>query len=482
MTTILQGIRIWNTGEQITVRLPDGLDDSAVNSSHTSAEQLDYIRIIDASSWIIAPGLADPHVHFRDPGQTDKETMATGCAAAAAGGYTNVLIMPNTIPAMDGQSTNGANALEDLEHRTGLPVRYSLCVSASKDRSGIEASDINDWKHTLADGSSHFEHPVIAISDDGSAVSDVTLDTVIQNALEADIPFIDHCEHHDTGVMNEGDISRKLGLPGIPAETELRIVERDIKKARTTGVHLHLQHVSTAAAFDAIRAAKAEGVPVTCETAPHYMALNDSAVAKYGTYAKMNPPLRSENDRLATLEAICDGTVDMIATDHAPHTTEEKGNGALDAMLTAPNGIIGLETAYPVVRQTLVETGYIDDERLIELMSVEPNKLMGAEVFDISAYAASHHGEIDFSSPEIKKLATSHLSVTSDSRPHPDVVILAPHEQWTIDASNFVSKARNTPFNGWNVTGRVVATICNATTTFQRFNDYAHLASTPDVR
>lgn len=458
MTVILHNIRVWDTGENITVRVPDGQDAT---------------RSFNASEWMIAPGFADPHVHFRDPGQTDKETMQSGAAAAAHGGYTNVLIMPNTEPAADGCTYDGVNALEDLEHRGNLPVRYSLCVSASKGRSGNEASDPADWKDMRAGGERHFNHPVVAMSDDGSAVTARTLDGVVRNCVDYKLPFIDHCEHHKTGVMNEGDTSRRLGLPGIPADTELAIVERDIHIARVTGVHLHLQHVSTAAAFEAIRQAKDDGVHITCETAPHYLALDDSDVEKYGTYAKMNPPLRSAHDRLATLEAVCDGTVDMIATDHAPHTAQEKGFGALDAMLTAPNGIIGLETAYPVLRKVLVEAGYIDDSRLIELMSVEPNRLLGAESFDIAGYAHAHNAQIDFTSEEIRAYTTHDLSQTDIPGQHPDVVILAPDEQWIIRADNFASAARNTPFNAWSVRGRVLATVCNAVMTYSRLGEYA---------
>lgn len=459
MTIILRDIRVWNTEEKITVRLP-----------HNGEE----VRGIDASAWIIAPGFADPHVHFRDPGQTDKETMESGARAAARGGYTNVLIMPNTLPALDGVTYDGANALDDLEHRENLPVRYALCASASLERSGGEASRYDDWKDALRGGEAHYKHPVVAISDDGSAVTSATLDTVVDNCLKADVPFIDHCEHHKTGVMNEGEVSRRLGLLGIPAETELDIVERDIKKCRTTGVHLHLQHVSTAAAFDAVRRAKDEGINVTCETAPHYLALDDSAIEDYGTYAKMNPPLRSAADRLATLEAVCDGTVDMIATDHAPHTAEEKGYGSRDAMMTAPNGIIGLETAYPILHKILVEAGYIDDARLIELLSVEPNALMGAESFDIAGFAHSHDNVIDFESEDIQSMTTADLSETDITGQHPDVVIVAPDESWTIDASEFASKARNTPFDGWDVSGRIIATVCNAQLTYSRLDSYLH--------
>lgn len=204
---------------------------------------------------------------------------------------------------------------------------------------------------------------------------------MLENVKASDLYLIEHCEHHDTGAVNEGPVSRELGVPGIPEDTELKIVARDIEAARRTGVHVHFQHVSTAISFEAIRRAKAEGLPITCETAPHYLALSDEALLKYGTLAKMNPPLRSEADRKATIAAIADGTVDLLATDHAPHTLAEKELGFLEA----PNGIIGLECAYGVCHKVLVDGGFISDERLIELMSVGPAELMGHVPTDVAA-------------------------------------------------------------------------------------------------
>ena len=352
----LRNIRVWDTGEIIDMVIPSA--DARNQPEDGGVIEGDF----DATGLTVAPGFADPHVHFRDPGQTYKESMVSGCRAAASGGYTNVLIMPNTVPAMDGRAVKvGApGAAEVLDagcsdvidylqhyervHDVSLPVRYDLCVCASKDRAGVEASDPADWLRHL-DGHDmdskdawQLAHPVTAISDDGAAVTPGLLDQVLANVKESGLYLIEHCEHHDTGAVNDGPVSRKLGVPGIPEDTELKIVSRDIEKARETGVHIHFQHVSTAISFDAIRKAKAEGLPITCETAPHYLALCDEDLLEYGTLAKMNPPLRSAADRQATIAAIADGTVDLLATDHAPHTLEEKERGFLEA----PNGIIGL--------------------------------------------------------------------------------------------------------------------------------------------
>ena len=289
----LRNIRVWDTGEIIDMVIPSA--DARNQPEDGGVIEGDF----DATGLTVAPGFADPHVHFRDPGQTYKESMVSGCRAAASGGYTNVLIMPNTVPAMDGRAVKAGapGAAEVLDagcsdvidylqhyervHDVSLPVRYDLCVCASKDRAGVEASDPADWLRHLdghdMDGKDAWQlaHPVTAISDDGAAVTPGLLDQVLANVKESGLYLIEHCEHHDTGAVNDGPVSRKLGVPGIPEDTELKIVARDIEKARETGVHIHFQHVSTAISFDAIRKAKAEGLPITCETAPHYLALCD---------------------------------------------------------------------------------------------------------------------------------------------------------------------------------------------------------------
>ena len=437
-------------------------------------------EIIDATGCYLLPGAIDEHVHFRDPGQTYKESMISGCAAAASGGYTNVLIMPNTLPALDGQTVSGPEATGakevldagfdnvidflqqyDTAHDVQLPVRYDLCVCASKDRAGHEASDVADWLKYVpgfeddAKTPAMLTHPITAISDDGSAVTPEILDQVLENVKASDLYLIEHCEHHDTGAVNEGPVSRELGVPGIPEDTELKIVARDIEAARRTGVHVHFQHVSTAISFEAIRRAKAEGLPITCETAPHYLALSDEALLKYGTLAKMNPPLRSEADRKATIAAIADGTVDLLATDHAPHTLAEKELGFLEA----PNGIIGLECAYGVCHKVLVDGGFISDERLIELMSVGPAELMGHVPTDVAALVEDYAepaptgddpdgviaGESDAQPQREGVNRLLDLSRVDDAD-NVDLVVLNAAEEWTVDPEQFHSKARNTPF------------------------------------
>ncbi|OZG60086.1 dihydroorotase [Bifidobacterium lemurum] len=492
MTTIVfHGISVWDTDEIIDLKVeasPNLLVESpttpsVILSEGRSPQSKDPIHI-DATGLTLAPGFADPHVHFRDPGQTYKESMVSGCAAAASGGYTNVLIMPNTVPAMDGETITDPNApgakevldagydnvidlLQHYEaaHDVALPVKYDLCVCASKGRDGHEASDPDGWGRYLpgvddeAKDADQLAHPVTAISDDGSAVTPEIIDQVFANTRETGLYLIEHCEHHDTGAVNDGPVSRKLGVPGIPEDTELNIVRRDIDKARETGVHVHFQHVSTAISFEAIRAAKAEGLPITCETAPHYLALCDEALLEYGTLAKMNPPLRGRADRLATIAAVADGTVDLLATDHAPHTLDEKALGFLEA----PNGIIGLECAYGVCHKVLVDGGHISDARLIELMSVAPARLMGHTPTDITALLDK---ETDASrEPDAKRV----LDLTQVADPGDvNLVVLDTAAEWTVEPERFHSQARNTPFGGWRVTGRPLATIVDAALAFSR--------------
>ena len=512
---VFHGLRVWDTGEIIDVALPstsfDGiLDDTGlfshrgeacVHQIESSDESCaDAVIHVDARGLVLAPGLCDPHVHFRDPGQRDKEDMLSGCRSAAAGGFTTVLLMPNTAPAMDGRRFDTSDALDGFSptdahgrreveqagfhsvidyvqhyaqaHRATLPTKYLLSVCASVDRAGIDASDPEEWKRylrasvqQLPSDSVMREHPLVAISDDGSAVTSKILADVGEHARRYSLPILDHCEHHDSGVMNEGQTSRSMGLPGIPASTELNVVSRDIEFARTTGTHMHLQHVSTALAFDAIRKAKAEGIPVSCETAPHYLALCDEDVKRFAAMAKMNPPLRSAADREATIAAVEDGTVDMIATDHAPHTMSEKNQGMLDS----PNGIIGLETAYAVCHRVLVDGGVIDDTRLIELMSLAPARLMGIDVVDISALLDNCDGEHRAQDAHVEHLHRRLLDLSNrENTQSLDFSILDTDCTWTVESGDFHSKAHNTPFQGMSVSGRAQATILNAAIAFNR--------------
>ncbi|MCH3974574.1 MAG: dihydroorotase [Bifidobacterium tibiigranuli] len=493
----LHNIRVWDTGERIDLRVESDSARAFADSDCVTSGEL------DGSNLTLAPGLADPHVHFRDPGQTAKESMISGCRAAAAGGYTDLLIMPNTEPAIDGLPVDAGQpgAAEVLDagygtvidylqhyeqaHDIPLPSHYDLSVCASKGRAGIEASNPSDWERYItghdddAKDAEQLAHPIAAISDDGSAVTDAVLDAALANAKQTGLWVLEHCEHHDSGIINEGAVSRKLGVPGIPSETELAIVARDIDKARETGVHIHFQHVSTASAFDAVRKAKAEGLPITCETAPHYLALCDEDLLKYGALAKMNPPLRSAADKQATIEAVVDGTVDMIATDHAPHTIEEKQSG----LESAPNGIIGLESAYAVCHTVLVDGGYIDDQRLIELMSTRPMRVLKRQAVNIDGLLNksvdgapngsvsapdTEHG--DSKTRRLLDLAGATAPSTSGQPDQSgvDLVLIDTDAKWTIDPERFHSKARNTPFGGWKVTGKPVATILDGRLVFSR--------------
>ncbi|RBP99316.1 dihydroorotase [Bifidobacterium xylocopae] len=459
---LLRGLTAWNDGRTLDLLLPwpdprclVGRSDDLGVWLHLAASVAGGILEADMAGAVLAPALTDPHVHFRDPGHTDKEDMISGSSAAAAGGYGTVLIMPNTQPAMDGPAV--VDRLQGYERTLGrpLPVHYRLCVAASKGRSGRYPNPPGSWRPYLPGGSrtrldeAAASHPVVALSDDGAAVTDGIAHTVAGWAKEYGIPLLDHCEHHDSGVINQGPVAARLGLPGVPASTEARIVERDIDLARDTGAHIHLQHVSTAAAFAAIRRAKAQGLPITCETAPHYLALSDDDLPRLGAMGKMNPPLRSRADRRSCLEAVADGTVDMIATDHAPHTKAEKARG----LGQAPNGVIGLETAYGVCRTSLVGGGWIDDSRLIELMSAAPARLMGLEVTDLDALMDEADGWTAGTSRRPL------IDLTAGDQAGTDLVVLAPDATWRVDADRFVSKARNSPFDGMELTGRPLMTV-----------------------
>lgn len=491
MRIYFQGLHEWDTSRLVDLVLSvepgqELIDETGALTSLDGRNNW----TVDMSGLILAPALVDPHVHFRDPGQVEKEDMKSGSAAAAAGGYGQVLIMPNTDPPLDGESrmSDGRTPVEYLqsyENNQGwsLPVRYALCVAASKKRAGLEPSNPAYWSPYLPQGEATRSnpgaaaHPILAISDDGAALTDPILEAVARNARNSGIPILDHCEHHESGLIHEGSISRQLGLPGIPSSTELAIVQRDIDLASRTGTHIHLQHVSTREAFQAIRQAKSQGLPVTCETAPHYLVLSDEDVPTLGSLAKMNPPLRSKADQEATLEAVADGTVDMIATDHAPHTIADKSLG----MDKAPNGVIGLETAYGVCNQALVRTGLISPHALIELMSLAPARLMGTPVTRIEDLPHRRpdsgrggdpgRGERQF--PAGVSHATStpliDLSVSGDdSQSGADLVIMDPAQEWIVDPSRFHSKARNTPFGGMTLTGRIMATIKGSHLVFSR--------------
>ena len=380
-------------------------------------------EVINATGMIVAPGLVDIHVHLREPGQTYKESIATGTAAAAAGGFTSVVAMPNTVPVND--SVTGLEWM--LDAARGACVKLFAMPAATFGSMGIEITDFHELQRAGA----------VGFTDDGKPVLH---DRVMREALVAaagiGVPVSQHAE--DTRLtggcsMNAGPVAFRLGLRGMTVEAEARIVERDIRLlrdiARQDGLrpHLHVQHVSTAKAMSLIRAAKAEGLHVTCEVAPHHFTLTDEAVGDYDTNAKMNPPLRNDTDRLAMIAGLTDGTVDCIATDHAPHALFEKEQ----EFERAPNGITGLETALGLALRVLHKEHGMTVSRVIELMSAQPAGILSLE-------------------------GRGTLKVGSFA----DVVVFDPVAEWSFEAKRSRSRSRNTPFDGAGMVGQVMTTIC----------------------
>jgi dihydroorotase len=424
MKILIKNGRIINPASGIDkkadILISDGKVEKISENIEESAE-----RTIDAAGKWVVPGLIDVHVHLREPGFEYKETIATGSYAAAAGGYTTICCMPNTKPVVDSEIMV---EYIKLKAQREAVVNVLPIGAITKGQKGEELAEIGKMAKAGA----------CAISEDGrSVVNSGILKTAMSYSKMFDIPVLSHCEDKDLvagGCMNYGAQSQIMGLKGISNDSEDVIVARDIILAKSTGARLHICHVSTKGAVDLIRYAKSQGQDVSAEITPHHFTLDDTAVDSYDANTKMNPPLRSKEDVEAVREALEDGTAEIIATDHAPHSSDEKNCEYEKAAF----GIVGLETALPLGITVLVDGGYITENQLIEKMSVNPAKLLG-----------------------IKK---GNISEGFDA----DITIINPDIQYSIDSSTFLSKGKNTPFNGYKVRGKVEMTIVGGKIVFEK--------------
>ena len=377
---------------------------------------------INAEGLYAVPGLTDMHVHLRDPGQTQKEDIITGCRAAAAGGVTSLLAMPNTAPAVDNPET----VRYILDKARNADAKVYVAASVTKGLKSIEPTDLEALKNAGA----------AALSDDGRPVENTKfLSDAMKKAPKLGMTVVAHCEDlflADGGIINKGEVSRALGIKGIPASAEDCGTAREIALAAAENVPIHICHVSTKTSVALVRDAKRRGVKVTAETAPHYFSLTEKELLKRDADYRMNPPLRTAEDVKAIIEGLQDGTLDCIATDHAPHTPEEKAD-----FEKAPNGSIGMETSLAVGITYLVKTGLLTFDELVRKMSVNPAKILGIEA--------------------------GSLSVGSSA----DIALVDINEQWTVDVDSLHGKSKNTPFKGMTLTGRVKKTLLNGKVVFE---------------
>ena len=416
---IYKGARVIDPARNIDKVMDIGVE----NGVFADPATLKDAEVVDLAGYVLAPGFIDLHVHLRQPGKTDAETIHTGTLAAAAGGFTSIVAMPNTSPCADNPGT--IHYIRTYAQAEGV-VKVLPCGAITKGLEGQEMAGIGGLK---AAG-------VVALSDDGKCVQNHELMRhVIEYSRTFKLPILDHCE--DTvlasgGVMHEGHWSVFLGMKGMAAAAEDLIVARDAILARTAGWKVHIQHVSTKGSLSIIRTAQKEGVQITAEATPHHISLTDVEIKKFDTNYKMNPPLRSEEDRLAVIEGLRDGTITVIATDHAPHTNTAK-TVEFDY---APFGIIGLETAVQICLTELYHKQYLDLPALISKFTKGPADVLGMPI-----------------------------GTLENGRPA-DITILDPEKEGVVDADKFYSKSRNTPFNGYRYKGLAVGTIVDGKCVF----------------
>ncbi len=412
------------------------VEDGRIAGIDVPADSLNDIEVIDATGKIVSPGLIDMHVHLREPGREEDETIATGAAAAIAGGFTSIACIPNTEPPLDTQAQ-----VEFVKHQAALADQCNVYVVAcvSKNREGKELAEMGQLSQAGA----------VAFSDDGAPVYDAEL---MRRALEYcrmfDKPILNHAEVRELttgGVMHEGLVSLVLGLPGMPAEAEDVMTSRDIALSEATGGHVHLMHVSSAGSVELIRRAKSRKARVTTEVCPHHFTLTDECLRQFDSNFKMSPPLRGQRHVDACIEGLVDGTIDVICTDHAPHALEKK----MRELDQAPFGIVGLETALALVVTRLIEPGHLTWSQALEKMTINPARILGLE-----------NGK-------------GTLRTGADA----DITIIDPDVEWTVDPAKFRSKSTNTPFAGWKLRGKADTVIVGGRIKFAQRTGGTHSAA-----
>lgn len=419
MSIIIKNARVVDPSQQL-----DKITDILIENGNIAAlgEGLSADEVIDAEGLVAAPGLVDMHVHLRDPGQTHKEDILTGCSAAAAGGVTSLLAMPNTNPTVD----NAETVRYILNKAKGASARVYVAASITK---GLKSEEGTDFEELSKAGA-------VAMTDDGRPVENTAmLINAMIRAPRNNMTVVAHCESlpiANGGIMNEGEVSRALKVRGIPDSAEDCGTMREIAYADAFGTPIHICHVSTKNSVRLIREAKKRGVMVTCETAPHYFTLTENELLKRDADYRMNPPLRREEDRLEIIAGLADGTIDAIATDHAPHTPEEKSD-----FETAPNGAIGMETSLSAGITALVKTNKLTLSELIDKMSTTPAKILGLNA-----------GTLKVGAPA-------------------DIVLFDPDEAYTVNPDKLHGKSKNTPFKGMTLTGRVKMTLLGGECVFE---------------
>ncbi len=415
-STLIKNVKTANLNDEVNILIVDNIIKSI------SKEESVADTIIDAKNLVATSGLVDMHVHLRDPGLTHKEDIITGCLSASAGGVTSILAMPNTSPCTD----NAEVVSYILEKAKNATARVYVAGAITH---GLKSEQMTDFEMLKNAG-------IIALTDDGRPVENTKFmaDALIK-ANELNLKVVSHCEDlflAGKGIINEGEVSKKLDVEGIPNSSEDVATAREIALAQAYNVPIHICHVSSKTSVDIIRRAKNSGVKVTCETAPHYFTFTDEMLLSKNANFRMNPPLRTLEDKMAIIEGLVDGTIDAIATDHAPHTVEEKSD-----FLTAPNGVIGMETSFAVSYTMLVKTGILTLEKLFEKMSLNPAEILGINAGVLKEGAVA------------------------------DIALIDLNEKFVVDTQKLHGKSQNTPFENMALYGKVKYTILNGNIVFK---------------